>query len=96
MAKWDWTDLGSRWPLSLTASPAWWQPQCGSWPLAVWSPSCSQRMGLAKVQPWSLLLPAALPRGPVSEEASSNQLCWSRAGTLSVRKPGPDTQDFPE
>ncbi|XP_004836373.1 hexokinase-3 isoform X3 [Heterocephalus glaber] len=60
--------------LRLKALPILWLPQYGNWPLAVWSPSCSQKMGLAKVQLWSLLSPVALLRWPVSEEISRNHL----------------------
>ncbi|XP_057348168.1 hexokinase-3 isoform X6 [Manis pentadactyla] len=36
-----------------------------------------RRTDLAKVQPWSLLLPAVLPRWPMSEESLG--ICWTRA-----------------
>lgn len=47
VAKWDWIDLGSHWPLphsfsSLVAATV------RELALAVWSPSCSQRMGLQR------------------------------------------------
>lgn len=86
-----WPGLTSAPPL--TASLAWWRPLCGSWPLAAQSPSCSRRMGRAKVQPWSPPLPVAWPSRPVSEEVSRNQLCWTRAGAPPVPQPGSATQD---